>query len=313
MIDLRRLRYFVALAEELHFGRAAQRLHLSQPSLTQQVQKLESEVGALLLTRTRRTVALTDAGRAFFERARVVLEEMERAVSSAKASAAGKVGELAIGYAAPADLRIVPRLVPRFREQYPHIRLTLHHLGGARLVEALKDDRVRVAILRAPIDEPGIETITVARERLVAVVPEDHPLAHKRRIRFKDLARLPMIFFPRWLSPKYFDSVAQLCLELGGFTLAPSQDVETSQTALALVAAGMGVSLQPDSIKVLQRSGVKYLDISDSPLCAEMAMAYRTGDRSKVLENFLTLVSSPPHLPTGRGRPLRSPPAGRPS
>jgi DNA-binding transcriptional LysR family regulator len=122
-----------------------------------------------------------------------------------------------------------------------------------------------------------------------------------------------MIFFPRWLSPKYFDSVAQLCLELGGFTLAPSQDVETSQTALALVAAGMGVSLQPDSIKVLQRSGVKYLDISDSPLCAEMALAYRTGDRSKVLENFLTLVSSPPHLPTGRGRPLRSPPAGRPS
>ncbi|MBN8995107.1 MAG: LysR family transcriptional regulator [Rhizobiales bacterium] len=293
MIDSRRLRYFVTLAEELHFARAAQRLHLSQPSLTQQMQKLESEVGVLLLARNRRTVAMTDAGRAFLDRARVVLEEMERAVSSAKASAAGKVGELFIGYAAPADLRIVPYLVPRFREKYPDIRLTLRHLGGASLIEALKDDRVRVAILRGPIDEPGIETITIARERLVAVVPESHSLAGRTRIRFKDFADLPMIFFPRWLSPKYFDSVAQLCLELGGFTLAPSQDVETSQTALALVAAGMGVSLQPASIKVLQRKGVRYLDISDSPPCAEMALAHRKGDRSKVLDNFLGLVTSP--------------------
>jgi DNA-binding transcriptional LysR family regulator len=291
MIDSRRLHYFVALAEELHFARAAQRLHLSQPSLTQQIQKLESEVGVMLLARSRRAVSLTDAGRAFLDRARVVLEEMERAVSSAKASAAGKVGELAIGYAAPADLQIVPHLVPRFRMKYPDIRLTLHHLGGASLVEALKDDRVRVAILRGPLDEPGIETITLARERLVAVVQESHPLANRSRIRFKNLAHLPMIFFPRWLSPKYFDSVAQLCLELGGFTLAPSQEVETSQTALALVAAGMGVSLQPDSIKVLQRSGVRYLDISDSPPCAEMALAYRRGDRSKVLDNFLGLVT----------------------
>ena len=299
MIDFRRLRYFVTLAEELHFGRAAQRLHLSQPSLTQQIQKLESEVGVLLLARSRRTVALTDAGRAFLDRGRIVLDEVDRAISSARASAAGKIGELAIGYAAPADLRIVPHLVPRFRQKYPDIRLTLHHLGGASLVEALKDDRVRVAILRGPIEEPEIETIILAQERLVAVVPESHELARRRRIRFRDLANQPMIFFPRWLSPRYFDSVAQLCLELGGFTLAPSQEVETSQTALALVATGMGVSLQPDSIKVLQRGGVKYLDLSDSPHCAEMALAYRKGDRSKVLENFLELVSGPAAIGLG--------------
>src|SRR4051812_7500347 len=136
MIDSRRLRYFVILAEELHFGRAARRLHLSQPSLTQQIQKLESEVGAVLLARNRRTVALTNAGRAFLDRARIVMEEMERAASIAQASAAGKVGELAIGYVAPADLRIVPHLVPLFREKYPEIRLPLHHLAGASLIEA---------------------------------------------------------------------------------------------------------------------------------------------------------------------------------
>ncbi|RWI87930.1 LysR family transcriptional regulator [Mesorhizobium sp.] len=292
MIEFRQLRYFAILAEELHFSRAARRLNLSQPPLTQQIQNLERVLGVKLFLRNTRSVQLTEPGRAFLERVRVIIDETERAVAIAKASAKGEEGHLVIGHAAPADLQMVPHLISRFSAQFPNVRLTLHSLRGAELLRALQAETIQVALLRAPVQTPRLASLTLTHERLVAVVPSRHPLANETKTSFARLASESIIFFPRSLAPTYFDTVARLCSELGGFVFAPKQEVETSQTAIALVAANMGISLQPTSIKVLRREGVEYLDLIDCPRCVELAAAFREDDASPILRNFLGVIET---------------------
>jgi DNA-binding transcriptional LysR family regulator len=294
MISLRRLRYFVAVAEELHFGRAAARLNISQPPLTQQIQTLELELGVKLFDRNTRRVQLTDAGRVLLERSRVLLPEAERTVMATREMASGQSAHLEIGYAPPADLRILPHIIPKFRQHHPAVRLVLKSLAGPALIEGLKTERIRAAILRSPVNEPGLSCVRLISERLVAVLPEGHHLAAKRSVRFADLGGEEILFFPRWLSPAYFDTVARLCLEKGGFVFSPSQEVETSQTTIALVAAGLGITLQSESIHLLNRRGIAYVAISDSPACVEMSLAYRTSDDSSVLRKLITIVDEFP-------------------
>ncbi|MCW5750686.1 MAG: LysR family transcriptional regulator [Alphaproteobacteria bacterium] len=291
-MDLRRLRYFVTVAEELHFGRAARRLNISQPPLSQQIRKLEDEVGAQLFVRMGRQVTLSDAGEAFLGRAYLVIREYEAAMEAARQAEKGATGTLEIAYIPPADLHALPLLVSKFQKAFPSVNVVLRSMHGLSIPHAIQSGRVKVGVVRLPLEYPGLETLSVVRERLSVVVPESHGFARRRQVKFSELAGQRLIGFPRSLAPAYYDVIAGLCKSHGGFVYAPSQEVETIQTALSLVSAGLGVSIQPRSIEALCRKGLRPAPISDSPACAAIGVAYPVGARQAVLDNFLSIARS---------------------
>jgi DNA-binding transcriptional LysR family regulator len=287
-MELRHLRYFVAVAEELHFSRAAGRLHMAQPPLSQQIRRLEQELGVALFNRTKRRVELTPAGRAFLEEARRVLEQAERAARTAQRAGRGEVGRLAIGLVPSADLDILPRVLRAWGARFPHVEIELHALLPAAQVEALLEGRIQVGFVRLPIEENGLVVESIQREPLLAALPERHRLARRTRVRLADLAGDTMLLFPRHIAPGYHDVFIGACRR-AGFTprvLHPG----SMQTNLALVSAGLGVSLLPASIRNLRRAGVVYRPLAPPVPQVEMAVAYRRGERSAVLPAFLQVL-----------------------
>jgi DNA-binding transcriptional LysR family regulator len=287
-MELRHVRYFLAVAEELHFGRAAARVRIAQPPLSQQIRQLEHELGVALFNRTKRRVELTPAGRAFLEHARQILDETERAKRVAQRAARGEVGRLAIGFASSADLDILPRVLRSWRERAPDVEVELHALLTGAQVDALRRGRIQVGFIRLPADEAALVIEPIQREPLVAALPETHRLAGRARVRLADLAGETMILFPRHDAPGYYDVFLDACRR-AGFTprlLHPG----SMQTNLGLVSAGLGVSLMPASIRNLRRAGVVYRPLAPPVPQVEMAMAYRRDESSAVLPAFLETV-----------------------
>jgi DNA-binding transcriptional LysR family regulator len=291
-LQLRTLRYFIAVAEELHFGRAARRLNISQPPLSLQIKNLEDELSVLLFERNRREVRLTRAGEVLLKYARALLEDVDRAVLATRQAFRGENDTIEIGYAPPADLSVLPKLFSKMIDQFPELRIVLRGSRSSTMVNELERGKIAAAVVRLPATQAGVEVIRVSRERLVVVTPRGHRFGGMKTIRLKDLSTENLIGFPRWIAPEYFDRISTLCRELGGFVFSLSQEVETIQTALALVAGGTGISLQPESIKVLQRSDILCKSIKDSPLCVEMGVVYLRDRVSPALKNFLTVAKS---------------------
>lgn len=291
-MELRQIRYFVAVAEELHFGRAARRLNIEQPPLSRQIQNLERELGVRLFDRNRRRVQLSLAGAVFRDRIQQVLRDVEKAAEAALRAERGEIGNLEIGYSPGADLAILPVLVPAIRKQLPDIALALHNISGPPLLQALRDGRVHVVISRLPTAENDFDALILSHERLVAVLPEDHELVAAARLSICDLAKEKIILFPRRFAPIYYDSIAAFCAEKGQFTFVLAQESETIQTTLGLVAVGMGVSLQPESIRCLTRAGVVFRTIEDCPPFVQTGIIYRKGDQSQLLRNFVKIAQS---------------------
>jgi DNA-binding transcriptional LysR family regulator len=287
-MELRHLRYFVAVAEELHFGRAAARLRIAQPPLSQQIRQLEQELGVVLLERTKRRVELTPAGAAFVEHARRILADTERAKRVARRAGRGEIGRLAIGFASSADLDILPRVLRIWHERFPDVEVDAQPLLTAAQVDALLRGRIHVGFARLPVDEPRLTVEPITREAVVAALPERHPLARRRRLPLAELAGEPMILFPRHTAPGYYDVFIDACRQ-AGFTpqmLHPG----TMQAILGLVSAGLGVSLMPESIRNLRRAGVVYRPLAPPVPHVEMAMVYRRDEPSAVLPAFLATV-----------------------
>lgn len=304
-MELRHLRYFVAVAEELHFGRAAARVRIAQPPLSQQVRQLEAELGVVLLTRTKRRVELTPAGRAFLEHARQILAETERAKRMAQRAGRGEVGRLAIGFVSSADLDVLPRVLRTWRERFPDVEVELHALLTAAQVDALRHGRIDVGFVRLPMEETGLAVESIRHEPLVAALPERHRLARRARVRLADLAGETMILFPRQTAPGYYDVFIAACRR-AGFT-PRMLHAASMQSILALVSAGLGVSLMPASIHNLQRAGVLYRPLAPPVPEVEMAMAWGRDQPSAVLAAFLDTVREV--VGRRRGRPP-APPAG---
>lgn len=191
--ELRLLRYFVTVAEERHFGRAAERLHIAQPPLSQQIQKLERQLGAELIDRSRRPIELTDAGRALFDEAQLALTHAERAFAAARRTATGQLGQLRIGALQAAVDGVLPYVMRAHRRQFPDVRLELSELNSVEQVEQLISHRIDVALLRGPVDEPSLTIQPLIDDPLAAVVCEDHALADQQRIEPALLAHEPMI------------------------------------------------------------------------------------------------------------------------
>ena len=280
--DLRRLRYFVAVAEELHFGRAARRLNVSQPPLSVQIRTLEREVGTPLLIRTQRRVELTEAGRVLLDEARRLLSQAEAAVVHARRAAEGAVGRLAIGFVSTVDYSILPPLVRRFRQKHPGIALKLLELTGDRQQALLQSGELDLGLSILPSPAVGLMMRPVFREPLISAVPASHPLAARRRTTLRSLAREPFIQFPREFAPGLYDLAIAAC-QKAGFTPHLAQEAIQMQTILGLVAAGLGVALVPQCMSKLQRADVHYLALDARGFEVETVALWHSENRAPAL------------------------------
>src|SRR5215207_3046242 len=281
-LDLRRLRYFVAVAEELHFGRAARRLNVSQPPLSVQIRTLEREIGTPLLIRTQRRVELTEAGRVLLDEARRLLDQAEAAVVHARRAAAGAVGRLAIGFVSTVDYSILPPLVRRFRQKHPGIALKLLELTGDRQQALLQSGELDLGLSILPSPVAGLTMRPVFREPLIAAVPANHRLAGRRRTTLRSLAQEPFIQFPREMAPGLYDLAIAAC-QKAGFTPHLAQEAIQMQTILGLVAAGLGVALVPQCMSKLQRSDVRYLALDARGFEVETVALWQSENRAPAL------------------------------
>jgi DNA-binding transcriptional LysR family regulator len=288
-MELRHLRYFVAVAEELHFGRAAERLYMAQPPLSQQIRQLENEIGVTLFERTNRRVQLTEAGQVFVEEARSILERVDQAVVRAQRAERGESGWLGVGFVASATFGILPDILRRFRECYPDVELVLLELFGGEHGQALREKRIHVGFARLPGEEEGVVLETVAREPLLVALPSSHRLSPHTTVRLKELADEPFIQFPPQPQSHYAEYVIRLC-QSAGFTPNVVQKTGALATAVSLVAAGIGVALVPASVENLRRSGVLYRPIAEPSPTIELTMAYRQQDPSPILPHFLEIT-----------------------
>ncbi len=299
-LDLRRLRYFIAVAEELHFGRAARRLNLSQPSLSIQVRALEQEVGTPLLARTQRRVVLTEAGRVLLDDGRRVIAQSEAALVHARRAAAGSVGRLAIGFVSTADYSILPPLVRRFRRKYPDVALTLLELTADRQKTLLLSGELDLGLSLLPMATRGLTARPVFLERLIAAVPASRAQRSVGKIRLKALADEDFIMFPRELAPGLHDLIIAACQQ-AGFTPRLAQEAIQMQTILGLVAAGLGVAIVPHCMSGLERSGVRYLTLDSTDFIVETAALWQTGNESPALAALLAELPTPRSRLKGRG------------
>ncbi len=285
-MELRQLRYFVAVAEELHFRRAAARLHMSQPPLSQQIQALETEMGCRLLTRSRRRVELTAAGAAFLRDARTLLAELDGAVATARRIDAGQTGRLRINFVGSALLSILPDLVQRFRAAHPLVEVDLHERSTVDQLRALKSGTADVGLVRPPLDpDADLNVEIVLRERTVAALPAEHPLAALKRNPLRRLAAEPLVLFPRDQAPGFHDL---LISSLAGTGVTPrvAQYAPEMLTIIGLVAAGIGVSLVPASVQRLALDGVAYRPVGGAP-AAELTAITRADDDSPLVRAFV--------------------------
>lgn len=291
-MEMRHLRYFVAVAEECHFGRAAARLHMAQPPLSQQIKQLETDLGVTLLLRTTRKVELTAAGERFLERTRQILASVDSAADEAARVAAGEIGRLAIGFTGSATYDLLPRLARVLRQEFPLIELELRgEMLTPRQVSCLLDRTLDVGFLRPPVRNPELAVQVLRSEPLVAVLPETHPLAARSAVRLSELADEPFIGYPSHSRSVVYDAVFDACRDVG-FTPSLVHEVAETSTLVSFVAAGLGVALVPESVRHLQITGAVYLPLAGKAVDVELAVATRREDPSPHLTRVLATTQS---------------------
>jgi DNA-binding transcriptional LysR family regulator len=284
-VELRHLRSFLAVAEELHFGRAAARLHISQPPLSQQIRRLEDELGARLFRRTKRRVELTPAGQVFLTEARQTLVQAERAVRAAQRAERGELGELAVGYVTSATYGSLPDVIRMFRKRFPDIDLRLQNLRSVQQRRALLDRQIDVGFVRPQVADPRLGYEALWRESVVIALPGNHALTRRTVVDVSDLATEVFILAHPEETVGFHDAVFTLCRR-AGFTPRAAHGVPDVQAAIALVAAGLGISPVPAAIQGFKRKGVVYRPLRPHTFRIEMGLAWRRDDGSALVQQF---------------------------
>ncbi|MEJ1937238.1 LysR family transcriptional regulator, partial [Nostoc sp. NIES-2111] len=247
-----------AVAEELHFSKAAERLHIAQPPLSQQIQQLESEIGVQLFHRkTKRQVQLTEAGKVFLQEAYQLLVQLETAVALTQRIGRGQTGQLKIGFTSLVIYDLLPLILRQFREQFPQIELVLRELTTSQQEQALRDSQIHVGFAHPPLEDDTISYQCIHKQTLVVALPSNHLLAQTEYISVQNLLDEPLIMFPRYLAPGMYDRIMSL-FHQGNISPNITQEAIQMQTIIGLVSAGMGVAITPSSLQNLQRSGVIY-------------------------------------------------------
>ncbi|NJM62436.1 MAG: LysR family transcriptional regulator [Oscillatoriales cyanobacterium RU_3_3] len=283
-MELRHLRYFIAVAEELNFTRAAEKLHMAQPPLSQQIQQLESELGFQLFRRSKRTVALTEAGEVFFDEAQKILQQLDRAILLGQQTSRGELGQLTIGFVSSAAHNVVPAIVRAFRSQHPAVKLELRELTTDEQLQRLQDGRIDIGFVRPPVDE-SINSEIVFEESLMVALPITHPMARRDRVKLRSLSGEPFILFPRSLAPGLYDPIVSFCQQ-AGFSPIAAQEATQMQTIVSLVAAEIGIAIVPASMRNFERRGVVYKFLSEPSPMVSIALIWRK-DPSPAVQRFL--------------------------
>ena len=287
--ELRLIRYFVAVAEELHFGRAAARLHMAQPGLSQQIAALERLLGVRLLERTSRQVRLTPAGSLLLAEGRRLLHETERAVDRVRRTGRGEIGRVTVAAIGSATYEVIPRLLRAQRKRYPDVEVVLREMSTPAQVQALRSGEVDVGFLRLPADTTELVTHRVREDRMALMIPDAHPLARKARIPLRALAREPLILFPASPRPSWADTVVAACRE-AGFEPLVAQEAMESATVVSFVAAGTGIALVPEGLKVLARPGVVFRFVAPPAPVTHLAAVHRAGSLPPAVEALVQVV-----------------------
>ncbi|GAB7538951.1 LysR family transcriptional regulator [Burkholderia sp. 3C] len=291
--DLRQWRYFVAVADERHFGRAATRLSMTQPPLSQAIRALEAALGVELFVRTRRSVALSAVGAALLPDVRRLLAAADALPPLATSLARGEAGTLALAFVSTADYGLLPALLREFGARYPRVRLKLTEATSDVQLEMLAAGAIDAGLVIAPLPPrhaAGLSYLTVAREPLVLAMPEQAaPGAEAEPVRLDALADLPLVIFPRRLAPGFYDIITG-CYGALGLTPRIGQEAIQMQTIVSLVSAGMGVALVPQSLRNLRRTGVAYRPLAGGAPVVETGLVWRTQEVGPVLAGFVDIV-----------------------
>ncbi|MFI6858773.1 LysR family transcriptional regulator [Streptomyces sp. NPDC050421] len=302
-MELRHLSAFLAVAEELHFGRAAKRLQMAQPPLSQQIRQLEKELGVQLFERNTRSVRLTSAGESFLQPVRTVIDDLDTAVRAAKAAGRGEYGRVTIGFAGASSHETLPRLTRAVRAAHPAIELAMTGQTYANVALArVADGSLDLGFVRLPVTQPGVTFRVIDEEELVCALPSDHPLAAHESVPIEVLAGEPFVSFPANTGSTVRDAMVGAC-EAAGFNPRVVQEAPDSYTILALVAAGVGVTLTVTSVQHIQQSGLVYRPLAGPPIRRQAALAWRADNPSAALRAVLAVAEDA--LPTPSHDPVR--------
>jgi len=286
-----RLECFIALAEELHFHRAAARCHISQPAMSQQIKQLETELRVQLAIRSKRAVALTPAGEAFLVEARKIVRQMDLAGSIARRTDSGEIGRIAVGVTGPALYVVFPEVAQAFRASNPEVGLVVHEMTTSQQEEALRDNDIQLGILHPPIEVDDVACDVIANPAFVLAFPEHHPLAERPSVRMSELAQEPLVLFPRVIAPQLYDTIIALC-QSEGFSPRITLEAHPAQSIIAMVASGLGIGFIASPVQQLPRPGVVYRPISGPRPYMNIGVAYRSDAMSPAASIFVQIAST---------------------
>ena len=289
-MELRHLRYFVAVAEELHFTRAAERLNMAQPPLSQQIRQLESELGVQLFQRTKRQVELTAAGKNFLKNVYKILIDLDKTCDSAQRAQKGEIGNIVVGFTGTATYDILPKLLQPYRSEFPFVDISVLQLSTTDQIQSLLNGEINIGILCAPIKNSQLNFEVIHQEPFIIAMPRNHPLASKSGpIEVQEFSKELFIMIPRNSGQIYYDTIINICHN-AGFSPNITQEVHELHTSISLVAAGMGVALVPDSIQNLRVRGITYRQLKNSVSTLKTALAWRDDETSPLVHTFIALA-----------------------
>ncbi len=288
MIELSHLRYFIALAEELHYGRAAARLHIAQPPLTRQIKLLEDRLGCRLFDRTTRSTSLTPAGEQFLSKARAIVAQAGEAFDAAARFGRGEEGQLTLATAPSLMLGFLPRVIRAFQRKYPRVAFRLNETASSEILKALSTGSADLGLLRGADRDTRIQTLLAWKEPMVAILPPDHALARATDVKLAGLKAEPFVLFPRHIGPAFHDDILRHCRR-AGFTPTIAQEARQWSSIIALVSAGMGVSVGPEVVRDLLPRSARFPALQGFTTTVRFAAPAGAGS-NPALSNFMELV-----------------------
>ncbi len=284
MMELRQLQYFIAVAEELNFSRAAERVKITQPPLSLQIQNLEKELDIVLFYRNKRQVKLTDAGKLFYTEVCKIFNHLERAVEDAKRTQHGEIGTIRVGFVGSATYDILPSILREFRNLYSEVEVHLFEMSTPMQLEALHEGEIDIGVLRPPVNDEIVHTEIVSTVPCVLAVPKQHPLLKIKNVSLSDLKTYPFVMLSRKTWSNLYDEILGLCNPI------IQQEALEFQTVIGLVAAKLGIAVVPQSAVNLHTQDVVYLDLDDQLPVASMGIAWRQKDQSPLVQSFIQLA-----------------------
>lgn len=293
-MQIHQVKYFIAVAEHLHFGKAAKHLNITQPPLSQQIKKLEDNLQVKLFNRTKRKVELTGAGKIFLKEAYKIIEQIEVSTDKIKQHSNGEIGELILGYSSYSIFDVLPMILTEFYKLFPNVDVKLKHLSTSKQLEAFKDSEIQVGLLCPPIEQTNLNIEFIYKQPFVCALPLNHPLSKPSEgdsLDVKELSNCQFIMTPRSIGPGYYDSIIKICFD-ANFSPHVIQEVNELHELISLVSTGLGVSIVPESLIQFKKRDVVFKKLNNDQFKVDTALVYKRDETSTVVYNFIKLAKT---------------------